>query len=146
MTDSASSILLLPADTNAADWRVTLPLPLSEQQRIERQIATMPAHVESIAVRDSTITDLRVLVNSANAASDLAQIIGIVDAGPGHPLWLTWHIAPREDLTQQYDGSVDVGGCTYPDSRLEQHPENYLSDDERDLQDSLRSQYGTCPR
>ncbi len=58
-------------------------------------------------MRDSTITDLRVLVNSANAASDLAQIIGIVDAGPGHPLWLTWHIVPREDLTQQYDGSVD---------------------------------------
>ncbi|WP_301123977.1 hypothetical protein [Mycolicibacterium fortuitum] len=31
LADSASSILLLPADTNAADWRVTLPLPLSEQ-------------------------------------------------------------------------------------------------------------------
>ncbi|MFV8142014.1 hypothetical protein ACNQR7_30995 [Mycolicibacterium senegalense] len=146
LTDSATRVVLLPADTNAPDWSVTLPLPPAQQHRIEQQIATLPAQLDSIDVQDSTITALRVLVDGPTARRDLAEVISIVGAGPDNPLWLTWHIEPRDDLTQQYDGSVDVGGCSYPDSRLEQHPDKYLSAEEIDLQNGLRHQFDTCPR
>ncbi|OBG21548.1 hypothetical protein A5768_25935 [Mycolicibacterium fortuitum] len=142
---TASTVHLLPVDSAAPSWRVTLPLSRDQEQRIHRQIAAMPAQLVRIAVRDATITDLGVVVSRQAAHRALVDIISIVGAGPGHPLWLTWHLAPR-DITQQYDGSVHVGGCDYPDSRLEQQPENYLSAEEIELQDRLRAQFDTCPR
>ncbi|MGV0811026.1 hypothetical protein ABQF34_03645 [Mycolicibacterium boenickei] len=143
--DRVSRMYLLSADTNVAHWEVTLPLTRDQEQRIQEQIAKMPAQLDSIAVQGGTVSELGVIVNSPTPDRDLAAIIDIVGAGPNQPLWLTWHMAPR-NLTQQYDGSVDVGGCDYPDSRLEQLPEKYLSASEIRLQDDLRRRFDTCPR
>lgn len=142
---TASTVHLLPVDSAAPTWRVTLPLSRDQEQRIHRQIEPIPAQLESIAVRDATITDLGVVVSRQATHRALVDIISIVGAGPGRPLWLTWHTTPR-DITQQYDGSVDVGRCNYPASRLEQYPEKYLSADEIELQNRLREQFDTCTR
>ncbi|GAA1189151.1 hypothetical protein B7435_30175 [Mycolicibacterium peregrinum] len=142
---TAGTVNLLPVDSAAPNWRVTLPLSRDQEQRIHRQIETMPAQLNRIAVRDATIADLGVVVSRQSTYRALVDIISIVGAGPGRPLWLTWHTAPQ-DITKQYEGSVDVGDCSYPDSHLEQHPEKYLSADEIALQNQLREQFDTCPR
>ncbi len=142
---AASTVHLLPIDSAAPSWRVALPLSRDQEQRIHRQIEAMPAQLARIAVRDATITDLGVVVSRQAAHQALVDIVSITGAGTGRPLWLTWHMTPR-DVTQQYDGSVHVGGCDYPDSHLEQRPEKYLSAEEIELQDQMREQYDTCRR
>ncbi|MHC9294980.1 hypothetical protein ACRCUN_21160 [Mycobacterium sp. LTG2003] len=143
--DKTVRVQLLAESGDAPQWRVTLPLSAADERRINEQLAAVPAELTSVTVDNGTITGLGLVVSSQTGYQNLVETINVVGAGPDQPLWLTWHTAPK-DHTQLYTGSVDVGGCDYPESRREEQPQEYLSPDELGLQEHLRLQFDTCPR
>jgi hypothetical protein len=149
--DDAHLTLDLQPASNADEhpWRVTFPFTSADQQRVEQQIAAMPASVFTVTVGpQGAIADLNVgLHNRDTAYQDIVSIIGITGAGPAHALNLNWRWeGERADTSPNFSGSVDVGACNYIPSMAEQHPEKYLTADALALQQRLRKQFDACPK
>lgn len=149
--DDAHVTLDLQPASNIADhpWRVVFPFTAADQQRVEQQIAAMPASVFTVTVGpQGAIADLNVgLHNRDTAYQDLVSIIGITGAGPAHALNLNWRWeGEHAETSPNFSGAVDVGACTYIPSMAEQHPEKYLTADALALQQRLRKQFDTCPK
>jgi hypothetical protein len=138
------------ANITAPVWKVTFPFSTADQQRVDQQMAALPASVSAITVAvPGKIVDLGVgLHNRDTAYQDLVAVISTTGAGPTQALNLSWQLdGDRADQTPNFSGSVDVGACNYlPNSMVEQHPETYLTPDALALQHRLRKQFDTCPK
>jgi hypothetical protein len=145
-----SAILPLRRSTRKGiDVTARLPESTPAAHLGRRQMAVpdgLQQHAEMGTRRRRNRGDLAGAAGRCDAAKQtLVDIIHAIGAGPGQSLWMAWHVAPR-DLVQQYDGSVAVGGCEYPDTRIEEKPDAYLTPEEISLQQQLREQFDTCPR
>ncbi|OBB31003.1 hypothetical protein A5792_16530 [Mycolicibacterium peregrinum] len=123
------------------DWKINFPFPPDQERHVNAQLESVPGQIGSVTVDSGVITELSVPVTSSlTAESQLSNIIAALDAGPGSPLMLSWHVGQLS--AGRPDGTVHVGACGYPSAP---HGDN-LSPEDKALQERVREQYDTCPR
>lgn len=136
-------------DVSAADrvssphWMTFTRLTVADKQRIDRQLAAaQPARPGWISVRDGRIERLTIgLPRPATAYDDLVRTIGAVEAGPEHPLYLTWtwRDDPAKYKEPEWAGTATIGGCETSEARL-------LVPEALAVQQRIRDEFGTCPK
>lgn len=126
-------------------WQVAFPFSVEQQQRVESQLAALRLAPLSVTVGpEGFLSALTVRSEDPSIAhQQLMEVISTVGAGPDQPLMLSWRF-PDTKTTAPDSGAVDVGACDYPDTHFEEHPEDYLTPAELDLQQRMRDQFDTC--
>ncbi len=127
-------------------WMIFNPLTPADKQRIDRQLAAAaPADPGWIGVRDGRAERLTFSVPTpATAYEDVVRTIHAVEAGPAHPVSLTWVWAddPARYNEPRWAGSAMIGKCDYPSGdRTKTEP---LVPDALALQQRIRDEFDTC--
>lgn len=158
-TAAVDAILRLFADrppsgieVSAADrvadphWMIFDRLTPADKQRIDQQLAAAaPANPGWISVRNGRVERLTLTVpDPATAYDDLVRTIHAVEAGPAHPVNLTWAWAddPARFGEPRWAGSSMIGKCDYVNGdRTKTEP---LVPDALALQQRIRDEFDTC--
>ena len=143
--DEPTDVRIRPAEPGQM-WSATFPLPVDREQAIRRALAGTPLPPISIGVEDGAVTRLGVGVSNPGptTSDDLVAAITATDAVRGPSLDFEWH-ADRSGDGQNFSGSVDVGGCSYPQNLGEKSPERYYTPEALAVQKRIREQFDTCP-
>jgi len=146
--DRPPSEIEVSAADRVADphWMIFNPLTPADKQRIDRQLAAAaPADPGWIGVRDGRVERLTFSVPTpATAYEDVVRTIHAVEAGPAHPVGLTWVWAddPARYNEPRWAGSAMIGKCDYPSGdRTKTEP---LVPDALALQQRIRDEFDTC--
>lgn len=147
-SDRPPSEIEVSAADRVADphWMIFNPLTPTDKQRIDGQLAAAaPANPGWIGVRDGRVERLTFSVPTpATAYEDVVRTIHAVEAGPAHPVSLTWVWAddPARYNEPRWAGSAMVGKCDYPSGdRTKSEP---LVPDALALQQRIRDEFDTC--
>lgn len=142
-----NDIEVAPADrVGDAHWKVFTRFTPLEKQRIDRQLAAAtPADPGWISVRDGRVQHLTFGVPTpATAYEDIVRTIHAVEAGPAHPVSLTWGWdGDRSRYNEpRWAGSAMIGKCEYANGdRTKSEP---LVPDALALQQRIRDEFDTC--
>ncbi|MGA5537837.1 hypothetical protein [Mycolicibacterium nivoides] len=146
--DRPPSEIEVSAADRVADphWMIFNPLTPADKQRIDRQLAAAaPADPGWIGVRDGRVERLTFSVPTpATAYEDVVRTIHAVEAGPAHPVGLTWVWVddPARYNEPRWAGSAMIGKCDYPSGdRTKTEP---LVPDALALQQRIRDEFDTC--
>lgn len=142
-----SDIEVSPADrVGDAHWKIFTRLSPSDKQRIDRQLAAAaPADPGWISVRDGRVVHLTFGVPTrAIAYDDIVRTIHAIEAGPEHPVSLTWRWnGDRARFDEpRWAGSAMIGKCEYVNGdRTKSEP---LVPEALALQQRIRDEFDTC--
>lgn len=136
-----------PADRVAdPHWMVFTRLSPVEKQHIDGQLAAAaPAEPGWISVRDGRVQHLTFGVPTpATAYQDVVRTIHAIEAGPAHPVSLTWAWngdQPRYN-EPRWAGSAMIGKCEYVNG--DRTKSELLVPDALALQQRIRDEFDTC--
>lgn len=142
-----SDIEVSPSDrVGDAHWKIFTRLSPADKQRIDRQLAAAaPADPGWISVRDGRVVHLTFGVPTrATAYDDIVRTIHALEAGPEHPVSLTWRWnGDRARFDEpRWAGSAMIGKCEYANGdRTKSEP---LVPDALALQQRIRDEFDTC--
>ncbi|WKG04618.1 hypothetical protein [Mycolicibacterium sp. HK-90] len=127
-------------------WMIVNRFTPADKERIEQQLAAAaPVDPGWIGVRDGWINRLTFSVPTpATAYDDVVRAIHAIDAGPAHPVSLTWawHGADYRYDEPRWAGSAMIGKCEYVNGdRTVSEP---LVPDALALQQRIRDEFDTC--
>ncbi|WP_139334986.1 hypothetical protein [Mycobacterium sp. GA-1841] len=147
-TDRPPSEIEVSAADRVADphWMIFNRFTPADKQRIDRQLAAAaPADPGWIGVRDGWIDRLTFGVPApASAYEDVVRTIHALEAGPAHPVSLTWvwDGDPSRRGEPRWAGSAMIGKCDYVNGdRTKTEP---LVPDALALQQRIRDEFDTC--
>lgn len=142
-----SDIEVSPSDrVGDAHWKIFTRLSPADKQRIDRQLAAAaPADPGWISVRDGRVVHLTFGVPTrATAYDDIVRTIHALEAGPEHPVSLTWRWnGDRARFDEpRWAGSAMIGKCEYANGdRTKSEP---LVPEALALQQRIRDEFDTC--
>ncbi|MBP2454169.1 hypothetical protein [Mycolicibacterium lutetiense] len=142
-----SDIEVSPGDrVGDAHWKIFTRLSPADKQRIDRQLAAAaPVDPGWVSVRDRRVVHLTFGVPSrATAYQDIVRTIHATEAGPEHPVSLTWGWnGDRARFDEpRWAGSAMIGKCEYFNGdRTKSEP---LVPEALALQQRIRDEFDTC--
>lgn len=146
--DRPPSTIEVSAADRVADphWMISNRFTPADKQRIEQQLAAAaPADPGWIGVRDGWIDHFTFSVPTRETAyDDIVRTIHALEAGPAHPVDLTW---AWHGIQYRYDeprwaGSAMIGKCEYVNGdRTVSEP---LVPEALALQQRIRDEFDTC--
>ncbi|MCV7068883.1 hypothetical protein H7H51_29930 [Mycolicibacterium farcinogenes] len=146
--DRPPNVIDISAADRVADphWMIHTRLTPADKQRIDRQLAAAaPAEPRWISVRDGRVQHLTFgLPTPATAYEDVVRTIHALEAGPAHPVSLTWRWDddPARHDQPRWAGSAMIGKCEYANGdRTKSEP---LVPDALALQQRIRDEFDTC--
>lgn len=146
--DRPPSTIEVSAANRVADphWMIFNRFTPADKQRIEKQLAAAaPADPGWIGVRDGWIDHFTFSVPTrATAYEDIVRTIHALEAGPDHPVSLTWawHGVKYRYDEPRWAGSAMIGKCEYVNgNRTASEP---LVPDALALQQRIRDEFDTC--
>lgn len=142
-----NDIEVSPADrVGNAHWKIFTRLSPLEKQRIDGQLAAaVPAHPGWISVRDGRVVHLTFGVPTrATAYDDIVRTIHAIEAGPEHPVSLTWRWnGDRARFDEpRWAGSAMIGKCEYANG--DRAKSESLVPEALALQQRIRDEFDTC--